>query len=406
MKLKTLIHVALLGAIMASCSNDELENNLMSPSNEISFRAVSNKASRANIITPDNITTTDFSVYAYTEDGSAYMGTNDKDLYWNGVYIDYNTENGVWDYVTPSNKRYWPNSTDLNFYAVSPATVEYALRSNYGWMFSASEQQIAYCASDEYGKVSTNPLYNYSNIDVMYAIAQGKNKTNCPDGVVNLKFHHALAQVMFQAKTEMPSMQVELKSLKICNLHISGTFTLPSTDVQATKDNWTLKGSEATQGSESTVALAEGEQTGDQQQTGKGIQYAVNEANIVVNHDGNNAITDINTKKPIMVIPQTLKAWTVTGEDKTKEQADINFTSYLMIECNILQNGEYLVGSADKVGEIYVPFGPTWQPGKRYTYTLTFGGGYDDQGDKVLTPITFEASCDVWEEKSEDVENF
>lgn len=403
MELKNLIHVALLGAIMASCSNNELDNNLMSPSNEISFRAVSNKASRATIITPDNVTSTDFSVYAYTNDGSAYMGTNDEALNWNGTYIDYDDVQGVWDYVTPANKRYWPNSTDLNFYAVSPTTMEDALRTNYGWKFTSSKQQIEYCTSDEYG--NTNPLYNYSNIDVMYAIAQNKNKTNCPDGVVNLKFHHALAQVMFQAKTELTSMKVELKSLKICNLHISGTFTLPSTeDEQATKDNWTLKGSDATQGAESTVALAEGEQTGEQQQTGKGVLYAVNNANIVVNHDGNNEITDINTEKPMMVIPQALTAWTVTGDDKSKYDADNNFHSYLMIECNILQNGEYLVGSADEVGEIYIPFAPTWQPGKRYTYTLTFGGGYDDNGNKVLTPITFKATCDSWEASAADVD--
>lgn len=409
MKLKQLIYVFLVGAVMASCSNDELENNLMSSSNEISFRAVTNNASRATIITPENITTTDFSVYAFAEDGSAYMGVIDETYYWNGTYIDYDTEQGVWDYVVPENKRYWPNSTDLDFYAVSPATIEYGLRTNYGWCFTATKQQIVYSPSDEYGNDNTNPAYNYKNVDVMYAIAQGKNKTNCPDGVVNLKFHHALSQVMFQAKTELPSMKVELKSLKICNIHLSGTFTLPSTDVQATKENWTPNGSDSDQGagsSESTVALAEGDKgasIGQSSGTGKGVVYAVNKANIVVNHDGNNAVTDINTTQPMLVVPQALTAWTVVNEDKTKYDADNNFHTYLMIECNILQNGEYLVGSADKVGEIYVPFGPTWEPGKRYTYTLIFGGGYDDNGNKLLTPITFNASCDPWETSSADI---
>lgn len=61
-----------------------------------------------------------------------------------------------------------------------------------------------------------------------------------------------------------------------------------------------------------------------------------------------------------------------------------------------MQNGVYLVGAADKYKTLYVPFQTTWEPGKRYVYTLIFGGGYTDQGEQILTPINFTASADEW----------
>ena len=45
---------------------------------------------------------------------------------------------------------------------------------------------------------------------------------------------------------------------------------------------------------------------------------------------------------------------------------------------------------------IYVPFGDTWEQGKRHIYTLIFGGGYTDQGEAVLNPIQFGAETTEW----------
>ena len=47
---------------------------------------------------------------------------------------------------------------------------------------------------------------------------------------------------------------------------------------------------------------------------------------------------------------------------------------------------------------LYVPFSADWQPGKRYVYTLIFGGGYDAQGQAILQPINFEAEVDTWKD--------
>lgn len=105
----------------------------------------------------------------------------------------------------------------------------------------------------------------------------------------------------------------------------------------------------------------------------------------------------------MLVIPQQLTAWnTNTTTPKTKEDADKDKEGYLGISCKIKVNGvDYKIGDEDKnpdgYGYIYVPFGDTWDPGKRYVYTLIFGGGYTDQGEPILTPVKFTASADNWD---------
>lgn len=75
----------------------------------------------------------------------------------------------------------------------------------------------------------------------------------------------------------------------------------------------------------------------------------------------------------------------------------------LEIACKIRQSGAYLLGSASEYKTIYVPFGDTWEQGKRHIYTLIFGGGYDDQGEAVLNPIQFDAETTGWVDADKDV---
>ena len=52
---------------------------------------------------------------------------------------------------------------------------------------------------------------------------------------------------------------------------------------------------------------------------------------------------------------------------------------------------------------LYVPFSATWEPGKRYVYTLIFGSGYDRDGNPILQPINFEPSVEKWEDTNKDI---
>lgn len=105
----------------------------------------------------------------------------------------------------------------------------------------------------------------------------------------------------------------------------------------------------------------------------------------------------------MLITPQPLTAWDVTTP-KTKEQADAAepIESYLEITCKIKQAGVYVFGSESKYETLYVPFGTTWEIGKRHIYTLIFGGGYDMDGHTILKPINFEAETTKWED---DIKN-
>lgn len=85
-------------ALLSGCSDNELASVETSQKTPIGFHTVgSQMGSRATIINSGNITTTDFKVYAFTNDGTAFMGNDDTELGYNGVEIKYN--NGKWDYV-------------------------------------------------------------------------------------------------------------------------------------------------------------------------------------------------------------------------------------------------------------------------------------------------------------------
>ena len=92
--------------------------------------------------------------------------------------------------------------------------------------------------------------------------------------------------------------------------------------------------------------------------------------------------------------PQELKKWSTTsGKAVPKSEADKpnNSETYLIVNCQIEQNGLTLHN-----GDLYIPFGATWQPGNRYIYTLVFGGGFNDNGKPILTPIEFDAEVTDW----------
>ena len=104
--------------------------------------------------------------------------------------------------------------------------------------------------------------------------------------------------------------------------------------------------------------------------------------------------TDVFTK-PMLLVPQPLTAWAPTRETKTDADNATPKHSYLEISCRIKQNDVYLFGKGG-FDTLFVPFSATWEPGKRYVYTLIFGGGYNEDGKPILTPINFDASADEW----------
>lgn len=366
-------------ALLSACSSDnELANVETAANNAIGFHVVGNKAeTRANIInSTEDLKKTDFNVYAFTKDGKAFMGQSDTELAWNGINIV--NKDGNWDYATASDLRYWPEiTTPLDFYAVNPSTIEADMKLNLSWDMTSSSQKIAYTTIDEYGTQK-----GHTNYDVMYAIAKDRTK-EMNSGKVALNFKHILSQIAFKAKTKEADMKVEIKGMKIHNFQTGGTFTFPAdANTAATREgNWTPNGTNA-------------------------LTYTIGVKNKTT-VDSKDKATEIFTE-PILFVPQKLIPWATTpSSPMTKEAADAAKQSYLEVNCKIWKDGHLIFGTETEVKDLtdpegyktlYVPFGTSWEPGKRHIYTLIFGGGYDDQGNQFLMPINFEATVEAWKD--------
>ena len=366
MKIGKILAVAAVATVFASCSNEEeLANVGKSESNAIRFAEISGLSdTRTTPIGTTNLTSTNFDVMAFmSSDNTLFMGgkhvTGVSD---HGVKIVYNTS--AWDYADKDKVAYWPTAGDVDFYAVSPAITDDLVLQGFAYDMTSAAKTISYTTVDEYNSTGTNH-------DVMYAVTKGRNKENNGTMPVQMNFKHILSQVVFKAKTTSSILEVDVKSVKIHNFVHSGTFTLP--EGEPAMSNWSLS------------PVAEGAYT---------VKLAANvkTSNAVVN------LSDMNS--PLMMIPQKLTKWRTysAGTAVSKLEADNAKECYLEILMKLKQNDSYLIGSAAEYKTVYVPFDNAtgWEPGKRYIYTLIFGGGYDDQGEPILSPITFNAATTDW----------
>lgn len=370
MKIEKILAVAAVATVFASCSNEEeLANVGKSESNAIRFAGISGLSdTRTTPIGTTNLTTTDFDVMAFmSSDNALFMGgKHEAGASDHGVKIVYKTS--AWDYDDPDKVAYWPTSGDVDFYAVSPAITD-DLVHRFAYDMTSAAKTITYATVDEYNSTGTN-------YDVMYAVTKGRNKENNGTMAVQMNFKHILSQVVFKAKTTSSILEVDVENVKIHNFVLGGTFTLP--EGEPAMSNWSLS------------PVAEGAYT-----------VKLNAANVKTNNAVVN-LSDMNS--PLMMIPQQLKKWSTysAGAAVSMHEANTKKECYLEISMKLKQNDSYLIGSATGYKTVYVPFDNAtgWEPGKRYIYTLIFGGGYDDHGEPILSPITFDAATADWADAS------
>lgn len=374
MKFGKILAVAVVATVFASCSNEEeLANVGKSESNAIRFAGISGLSdTRTTPIDTQNLTSTNFDVMAFmSSDNTLFMGGKHvSGVSDHGVKIVYKTS--AWDYDDKDKMAYWPTVGDVDFYAVSPAITDDLVLQGFVYDMTSAAKTISYSTVDEYNSKGTNH-------DVMYAVTKGRNKKNNGTMPVQMNFKHILSQVVFKAKTTSSILEVDVENVKIHNFVHSGTFTLPAGE--PAMSDWKL--SPAAKGAYTVKLNAANVKT----------------KNAVVN------LSDMNS--PLMLIPQKLTKWSTysAGTAVSILEADKAKKCYLEISMKLKQNDSYLIGSAAEYKTVYVPFDNAtgWEPGKRYIYTLIFGGGYDDQGEPILSPITFYAATADWADASADV---
>lgn len=363
-KMKRIFFAAVAATVaMTSCSIDNVVDQ--PTSGQISFNVLSSRMTRATPVTPSNITTAapDFVVFGFKNTGgSQYVGTDAS----NGVKIQY--ADTKWDYANSSDLAYWPSEA-LNFYAVNPSS-----NDNVTINITNDSQKLDY----------QMPANNAQQIDLMYA--SKLNLTKPGDYTVHFIFKHALSQIVFKAKTASTDLLVNVEGLTVNNLNDKGGFTFPSVETASgsAAGTWSVSSSVTPVATDVALGLAS--------------------SNVTVN----NTSASVNLTAAdgaLLVIPQTPVKWATTSSvPVTISTANDNGQCYLSIQCKIQYKGTYLVGSSTDAATIYVPFGEQWDPGKKYIYTLIFGGGYDEGGESELQPILYDVDVEDWiDDTPEDI---
>lgn len=87
---------AIFGTLLMGCSDEEIANVETSSRNAIGFNVLSNAAeTRATPTTNSNLKDTDFDVFAFTENGTAFMGKVDTEYAHDGVKIVHKMVSGI-----------------------------------------------------------------------------------------------------------------------------------------------------------------------------------------------------------------------------------------------------------------------------------------------------------------------
>lgn len=309
----------------------------------------------------------DFTVSAYLKQGDLKSVFMDK--------VKVSNEAGKW---TPAGTYVWPYTGTLSFFSFSP--------SNLSVDMPAASAIDNTAPSFSY----TAPSNSYQQSDVLYAVNANHQYTGSDaSSVVNVNFRHALSQIVFSAKCENPNWQIDIADVQIFNVKSTGKYSFPTattkkpgTDATDVRGSWTL---------------------------GSDLNSYNTGFDPVTGITGNVVSLTTSENFPLLLLPQTLKAWDPVNDSKCEQKG-----AYFMIRCKLKQKtaeGDYAIlwpaAGQNAYGYVAVPVSADWKEGKKYNYVFNFkdgagyipptetGGGEDIvPGKEVLAKISFDVLVD------------
>lgn len=397
--MKKVFIFAIAAMSLAACSKDVTIQT--SQSDDINFNVVLGKATKATETTKSVLDASD-GFYAY-----AYRGDGEANKYFGPVVFKYNYDGATDDkyHPTDGNSYQYPDKTStLYFYAYYPEITT----ANYGAdaVFSAATTR------PRIKDISPNSDIT-SQQDIIIANNSGTHSTS----TVAMNFKHILSQIDIKVKNSNTTYVYTVKGVRINGVLNKASFIYPT----------------ATTPSISTLTLSTTDNydyaSADYQELANIGQYDHSYAsNTSDQHVANGTAVSVVAGKTetgigtFMVLPQDLHAWDVKHAPADTQWDDNNYKNYRGAYIAVLLEIKDATGTvlyptdSQNTGWVAVPIGndsaadDTWEPGKKYTYTLDFskGGGWidptdpKDPGEEVLgNEILFTVTVDPWDETTE-----
>ena len=359
-KLGYLIGAALL--TLGSCTNEINEEGFVDKANTISFNAYSNKTRAESYSSGDVdisvMKTGSFGVVGYkNSDNNLYLGSTTKatEQVWNET-------KKAWDYQNENEKRYWPSGS-MDFFAYFPY-------SDGGATFATTKTDAA--------PVMTIKSDN-ANQDVLFSYIKDRTQTD----LVHLYFYHALSKIKsVEIQVAAPDIEVSVSNIEILNSYTKGNIKVDNTGVATYSDGTTPR----------SVGFS----------TAKTINSQTAEENRVLFDNTANAYlfaTNTTEHEKVKGTGQTM--WNGTKDAlNSGKLSESNFicmklTGKVKLHHTDTDNDEYLVGSANDDGVMYIPLRGNsansadiseFLAGRRYIYKIVMSSnvGYTDEGDPII----------------------
>ena len=357
-KLGYLMGVALL--TLVSCTNEINEEGFVDKANTISFNAYSNKTRTYENGDADIsvMKTGSFGVVGYkNSDNNLYLGSTTKatEQVWDET-------KKAWDYNNENEKKYWPSGS-MDFFAYFPY-------SDNGATFATT-------------KTNTEPVMTIksdnANQDVLFSYIKDRTQTD----LVHLYFYHALSKIKsVEIQVAAPDIEVSVSNIEILNSYTKGNIKVDNTGVATYSDGTTPR----------SVGFS----------SVKTINSQTTATNrVLFENDANAYLFATNTTEHDKVKGTGQTMWNGTKDalngGKLSESKFIcmKLTGKVKLHHTETDNDEYLVGSANADGVMYIPLRGNsansadiseFLAGRRYIYKIVMSSnvGYKDNGDPIM----------------------
>ncbi len=442
-----LISIVLLLAILIGCQRtDELSSGNNNNLYEIQLSTYVNTATRASALNNSSFNTEgqNFQLYATSIDNNNSLYTIGYTTVYNidGEWVAGQYSDGTW---VDAQTMYWPTSAStVDFHAWSPSELKQITYGAVELDTPTNEEFFVKCdtRAANYTGAEADPTITFykqdndaltldddgstpsTQDDIIYALQiNEKNPTQesvdgeIPNSQITLNFSHIYTLLKFKIATQS-GIQVRIKAMTLHNVISQMSYhDYYDTDGTRIKEwyGWDPYGSSDLPNYHCVP-----------------MSWADATSSDFFTSTIDNPTMEIQSNNDLMVIPQTITAWkpTIDGYNYPISRNDglsgsyAEKWAYLRIYCDITLVvdkadgttidvplfGDNITPSGDSSFEmpadycIYVPISSAdangnevWEAGNQVNYLLTFGGGYDKDGNTVLNPIKLTPTVYSWD---------